>query len=217
VIAYIRKTLASRLHHGRSLTLLAIVGVALGVASVFSVQLLNRNALAAFSGSMQSLSGDADLSVTGRTPTLPETLYPKVLATAGVSEAWPVYRIYVALEGHPGLFLEVAGLDLFAAGRLPLVSGDGEGTGSVGAAAALAGFLSRPGWVAVSPALAGEMGWSVGDTVTVSSGSRLADLHIGALVDFRRHTPLAPRKLAVMDIAQAQSLLGGGESCTRWT
>ncbi len=208
MIAYIRKTLASRLHQGRSLTLLAILGVALGVASVFSVQLLNRNALAAFSGSMQSLSGDADLSVTGRTPTLPETLYPKVLATAGVSEAWPVYRIDVALEGYPGLFLEVAGLDLFAAGRLPLVSGDGESTGGGGAAAALAGFLSRPGWVAVSPVLAREMGWSVGDTVTVSSGSRLADLHIGALVDFRRHTPLAPRKLAVMDIAQAQSLLG---------
>ncbi len=208
MIAYLQRTLASRLKHGRSLTLLAVLGVALGVASVFSIQLLNRNSLAAFSGSVQSLSGDADLSVTGRTPTLPETFYPKVLATAGVSEAWPIYRIDVAVEGHPGLFLEVAGLDLFAAGRLPLVSGDGAGDGNAHGTDALAAFLYRPGWVAVSPALAEEMGWSVGDTVTVSSGSRLADLHIGALVDFRRHTPLAPRKLAVMDIAQAQSLLG---------
>ncbi len=207
MIAYIQRTLASRLHHGRSLTLLAVLGVALGVASVFSIQLLNRNSLAAFSGSVQSLSGDADLSVTGRTPTLPETFYPKVLATAGVHEAWPIYRIDVAVEEQPGLFLEVAGLDLFAAGRLPLVSGDGDDSGTLGTGA-LADFLARPGWVAVSPALAEEMGWSVGDSLTVSSGSRLVDLHIGALVDFRRHTPLAPRKLAVMDIAQAQSLLG---------
>ena len=70
MIAYLQRILVSRLRHGRSLTLLAVLGVALGVASVFSVQLLNRNALAAFSGSVQSLSGDADLSVTGRTPAL---------------------------------------------------------------------------------------------------------------------------------------------------
>jgi len=208
VITYLRRTLAHRARQGRSLTLLAVLGVALGVASVFSIQLLNGNALAAFSGSVQSLSGDADLSVTGRMPALPDSLYPRVLAAEGVSEAWPITRIDVAVEGESSLFLEVAGLDLFAAGRLPLVSGDGSGAGSVPGTEALAGFLSRPGWMAVSPALATEMGWAVGDTVRVSSGSRLADLHIGALVDFRRHTPLAPRKLAVMDIAQAQSLLG---------
>lgn len=207
MIPYLRRTVSSRLKRGRSLTLLAVLGVALGVASVFSIQLLNRNALAAFSGSIQSLSGDADLSVTGRTPAIPERFYPEVLAVAGVREAWPIYRIDVAVEEHPGLFLEVAGLDLFAAGRLPLVSGEGSGSGGADTET-LAGFLARPGWVAVSPALAGEAGWSVGDTVRVSSGSRLADLHVGALVDFRRHTPLAPRKLAVMDIAQAQSLLG---------
>ena len=208
MIPYLRRTVSSRLKHGRSLTLLAVLGVALGVASVFSIQLLNRNALGAFSGSVQSLSGDADLSVTGRTPAIPETFYPRILTVPGVREAWPLYRIDVAVEDHPGLFLEVAGLDLFAAGRLPLVSGDGSDTDGTTDTEALAGFLARPGWVAVSPALAAEAGWSVGDTVRVSSGSRLADLHIGALVDFRRHTPLAPRKLAVMDIAQAQSLLG---------
>jgi putative ABC transport system permease protein len=62
--------------------------------------------------------------------------------------------------------------------------------------------------VAVTPALAGERGWRVGDEVTVSSGSRRAVLRVGALVDFRRLAPLASRRLAVMDLAQAQGLLG---------
>ena len=48
----------------------------------------------------------------------------------------------------------------------------------------------------------------MGDTITVSSGSRLAVLTVGALVDFKAYEPLAPRRLAVMDIAWAQALLG---------
>ena len=62
--------------------------------------------------------------------------------------------------------------------------------------------------MAVTPELAGEMGWREGSRVAVSLGTRRATLTIGALVDLRRVAPLASRRLAVMDIAQAQALLG---------
>ena len=42
----------------------------------------------------------------------------------------------------------------------------------------------------------------------VSIGTRKAELVIGALSDFQKATPAASPRLAVMDIAQAQSLLG---------
>jgi putative ABC transport system permease protein len=48
----------------------------------------------------------------------------------------------------------------------------------------------------------------VGDVVEVSLGSRRARLRVGALLDLARLAPLASRRLAVMDIAQAQGLLG---------
>lgn len=195
---YLLLALRARLHSGRSLYLLALLGVALGVASVLSIQIINQNALAAFSGSVHAVSGNADLSVLGQTPTFSDTLYPRILGTPGVAAVWPLDRIQVAVSGRRDLYLEVIGVDFFAPVRLPVRE----------SADSLASALSRPGWIALTPSLAAEMGWKVGDPIEVSSGSRTATLVIGALVDFQKVSPLASRTMAVMDIAQAQSLLG---------
>ena len=50
---------------------------AVGVASVLSIQIINRNALGAFAGSMRAISGDAEFSILGWTPTFSEALYPR--------------------------------------------------------------------------------------------------------------------------------------------
>ena len=69
MIRYFLKSLATHFGEGRSLFVLSVLGVALGVASVLSIQIINRNALGAFEGSMRAISGDADFSILGRTPT----------------------------------------------------------------------------------------------------------------------------------------------------
>ncbi len=195
---YFLRALGTHFRAGRTLFFLAVFGVALGVASVLSIQIINRNALGAFEGGLRAVSGEADLTVFGLAPALREEIYPAVLAEPGVAAAWPLVRADVALGGRRGRFLEIVGLDLFAPLRLPWqVAPDG-----------IAAALSTPGWVALTPALAAEMGWKVGDSFAVTSGSRRARLRVGALVDFHRITPLASRRLAVMDIAQAQDLFG---------
>jgi putative ABC transport system permease protein len=195
---YFGKALWAHFRAGRSLYLLTVFGVALGVASVLSIQIINRNALASFAGSMAAISGEADLTVLGRTPSFPESLYPVVLATPGVRAAWPLYQVEVALAGRDDFFLEVVGLDFFAPMDIPWQSEPGD----------LSAGLSTPGWAAVTPTLAKRMGWDVGTTFAVASGSHLIHLVVGALVDFQALSPLASPKLVVMDIAQAQSLLG---------
>lgn len=198
MIRYFARALAAQLHGGRALFLLAVAGVALGVGAVLSIQILNQSALGAFAGGVRALSGDAQLSLVGRGPTLPDALLPEVLAEAGVRAAYPLYRVEVALEGERGASLEIAGADLFAAARLPLDL-PRAGVGDV---------LAVPGWVAVTPQLARERGWSRGTRLAVSLGSRRVELQVGALVDFQKVAPLASRRLAVMDLAQAQALLG---------
>ena len=194
---YLFLSLRAQIRAGRSLYFLTVLGVALGVASVVCIQIINRNSLAAFRGSIQAVSGDADLTILSRTPTLPETLYPKALGTPGVAAAWPLCRLDVALPDSGDVFLEVLGIDFFAPVRMPWEGERGEDWE----------VLAQPGWVAVGPKLAKEMGWVVGDRFEVSSGSRRVQLVVGALVDFQRLTPFASRKLAVMDISQVQSLL----------
>lgn len=195
---YLVAAVAKEIRAARTLFLLTLAGVALGVAAVLSIQLLNRAALGAFAGSVRAISGEADLTVLGVGDRLPEALLPEVLAVPGVRAAVPVYRVEVALDGRADAGLEIVGVDLLAAAAGPWTPPSG----------ALAGALSTPGWVAVTPALAREMGWRVGDAVGVSSGSRRVTLRIGTLLDLQRAAPLASRRLAVMDLAQAQGLLG---------
>ncbi|MFQ5929326.1 MAG: FtsX-like permease family protein [Acidobacteriota bacterium] len=197
MIRYFLKVLVTHFSRGRSLFLLTVLGVALGVASVLAIQIINRNAISAFSAGIRAVSGEADLSVLGQTTSFSELLYPKILAVEGVAAAWPLYQIDVALEERD-LFLQIVGVDFFSPVRVPWRKSPGD----------LSQALFERGWIAVTPSLAKEMGWSVGDSIQVTSGTRRAKLSIGALVDFQKVSPLASRRLAVMDIAQVQSLLG---------
>jgi putative ABC transport system permease protein len=183
---------------GKTLFLLAAFGVALGVAAVLSIQIINRNALAAFRGSLEAVSGQADLSILGTSATFPEQLYLSVLADRGVEAAWPACRATVAVHGRDQVFLDLVGVDLFQATRLPIDSG----LADVGSA------LRVAGWVALTPSFAADLGVEPGDTIPTSLGSRRVTLSVGALVDFQTIAPLASSKLAVMDIAQAQALFG---------
>ena len=195
---YFTTAMAAHLRAGGSLYLLTILGVALGVAAVLSIQIINRNAIAAFAGSVKAVSGEADLSVLGYTPSFSEDLYPRALSTPGVQAAWPLWRAAVALSGRDDGMLDLIGVDFFTPVDIPWQGEPGDP----------AAALSQPGWVALTPLLAEQMGWRVGDAFTVSRGSRLVRLTVGALVDFHALNPLASPKLAVMDIAQAQSLFG---------
>ena len=86
------------------------------------------------------------------------------------------------------------GTDLFNASGLPPTSAAEDRDER-----ALSRVLTVDGWVAVTPDLAAEHSWERGDTLLVSSGASKVPLVIGALVDFQRFSPLASRKLALME------------------
>jgi putative ABC transport system permease protein len=127
---------------------------------------------------------------------------PVVLSEPGVRAAWPVCRVDVALSGRESYFLEVVGFDLFAPRDIPWNE----------PIANPAAVLAEPGWAAVSPALATEMSWKIGDRFEVTSGSRRVMLTVGALVDLRKWSPLAGARLVIMDIAQVQGLFASAGS-----
>lgn len=216
MILYLRRAFPALVRQSRTLYALTTLGVALGVASVVSIQAINRSALAAFSGSVKAVSGDATLSVRGRgagvDDGLDEGLLDTVLADRDVTAAWPLIlqNVAVAGTGPPGQLdiLEVVGIDIFAPIEYPLSTERVEAAGARVDPALLADTLAQPGWVALTPTYAAERGLDVGDSLSISSGSRAFTLHLGALVDFQKLAPLASRKIALMDIAQAQALLG---------
>ena len=94
---YLAWAAAKEVRSGRLLFALAVAGVALGVGSVLSIQLLNQGALGAFAGTVRAVSGDSDLSVLPWAGGLDEALLPEVLGVPGVAAAVPLWRAEVAL------------------------------------------------------------------------------------------------------------------------
>lgn len=203
MIRYVLHALRAHWRAGRTLFALTVIGVALGVGSVLSIQILNANALSAFGGGIKAISGDADLSVFARGPDLADEVLPRILAVPGVRAAWPVVQVPVTVAGEANTFLDVVGVDLLAPRGLPFASAGGEEIGMD-----LAAALGPEGWAAIPVPLARRRGWRVGDRISLASGSRVARVRVGALLDFERLGPTAGGKFVVMDVAQAQALFG---------
>lgn len=184
--------MSALVRHSPVLYGLTVVGVALGVASVMIIQLVNANAVAAFAASVKAVTGEAQLSVVGRSGGLREEVFADVIAETEVKRAWPTVRIDARLGE---LDLDIVATDLTQLTRVPL--GDAERFGDP---------LSTAGWVALSPALAARAGLRVGESFSVVSGTERVTLTLGGLVDFSKSAPLASSNLAVMDIAQGQTL-----------
>ncbi len=210
MIRYFYRTVSAHWRTNPVLYGLTVLGVALGVASVISIRILNQSAIASFAAGVRTISGTADVLVTGKGGTLPDEAYPRVLGTAGVAAAWPVFETTVALEGRPDTFVRVLGVDLLAPAQdfWGAVSG-------LDAGANAADAVRAPGWVAVTPELAAAMGWAVGDGFEVRYGADVSGLRVGALIDLQRWGASGSRRAVVMDIAEAQSLFGGAGTLHR--
>ncbi|MDE0214929.1 MAG: ABC transporter permease, partial [Deltaproteobacteria bacterium] len=204
MLRYFCKTVSAHWRTNPVLYGLTVLGVALGVASVISIRILNQSAVASFAAGVRTIGGAADVVVTGKAGTLPDAFYPLVRGTAGVAAAWPVFETTVAVEGQPDMFVRLLGIDLLAPSPdfWDALSGLPPET-EPGVAA------RRRGWAAATPELAAAMGWSIGDRVKVRDGAQVRELHVGALVDFQRWGAGGNRRALVMDIADAQSMFGG--------
>ncbi|MDE0027942.1 MAG: ABC transporter permease, partial [Deltaproteobacteria bacterium] len=207
MVRYFYRTVTAHWRTNPVLYALTVLGVALGVASVISIRILNQSAVASFAAGVHTIGGAADVVVTGKGGTLPDSAYPLVRGTPGVAAAWPVFETTVAVQGRPGTFARLLGVDLLA----PAPDLQQAFSGFAPGAAAVGGR----GWAAVTPELARAMGWVPGDRFKVRDGAGVRDLRVGALIDFERWGAPGNRRALVMDIAGAQSLFGGAGTLHR--
>lgn len=97
------------------LTLLVVLGVAIGVAAVVAIESANAAAIDSFRRALDVVTGKATHVVTAGYPGVPDELWPKVRLDPAVVEAAPVVeaRLLVTDPVLPPLRLE--GIDLFSA------------------------------------------------------------------------------------------------------
>ena len=138
---------------------LAVLGVALGVAVVLSIDIAIRSAQTGFRISAETVSGRATHVVVSDIGTLDEAVLLKLRIDEDVSAAAPVVEGYAQSPLVPGRALRILGVDPFSEGPFrPWVAGGDSGL-DVGGIIAV-----RTGVVLSSP-VADRAGLAVGDTL----------------------------------------------------
>ncbi|WP_377705416.1 ABC transporter permease [Pseudoduganella sp. UC29_71] len=178
-----------RAHPVRAIT--AIAAIAIGVSLGFAIHLINAAAFNEFSSAIQSLSGQADVQVTGSEATFDEQIYPRLAERAGVAVASPILDVQASVPGQRAA-LQIIGLDPFRAGYVtPDLLGTPDGEQVADAFADDAIFLSAAAQAWLKPQ---------GGVLALQSGTQAVRLRVaGALQRVR-----AGQRLGVMDIGALQ-------------
>lgn len=98
---------------------LCVLGVALGVAVVVSIDLANASASRAFQLSTETIAGAATHQIVAGPSGLDEDLYRRIRTELGLRTTAPIVEGYLASPALPGTTLQLIGVDLFAEAPLP--------------------------------------------------------------------------------------------------
>ncbi len=187
---------------------LAVLGVALGVAVVVSIDLANASATRAFTLSSEAVSGRATHQVVAGPGGLPDSAFRRLVLETDIPAA-PVVEGYVFVPGRPGRMLHLLGIDPFSEGPFrPYLSSGAQGGRDQGTSFDLAPLLTRPAAGVISASTAREMGLKPGASLRVKVGGaeRTVEL-VGVLEPKDESTRNALADLLVMDISSAQEVL----------
>ena len=188
---------------------LSVLGVALGVAVVVSIDLANQSAQRAFTLSIEAVSGRATHSIVGGPGGLPEDIYRRLRLEAGLRKVAPVVEGYAhvpmgnseSLEETSGRSFHLLGIDPFAEAPFRPYLSDATNL-DIGV------LVTRPFAALISSDTAQVLGVASGDNLEVSIGGIRREVQIVGLLEpgdeFSRE---ALADLLVVDIATAQELM----------
>ncbi len=192
-------------------SLLMILGIALGVAVVVSIDLANASAGRAFELSTETVTGRATHQITGGPQGVDEQVYTHLVRQGVAQVVAPVISEYVDLPqlgNHP---MQLFGIDPFSDAPFRSFLGNqsvpSSNVPNGPDLSALTAFLTRPGAVLISQPLAQRYDLAVGDSMTIQVGGRQKSAFIAGLL--RPANTLTERSLEgviLADIATAQEL-----------
>lgn len=198
---------------------LSILGIGLGVAVAFSIDLASGSARRAFELSAEAVTGRATHQITGGPTGLPDLAYVTLRQELGFREMAPVVAGDVAAPDLPGRTFHLFGIDPFAEAPFrPYLTGEGSGSGEAGRSplTLLAELVGRPGTALVSATTARALGLRAGDALAIRvAGTRHTVRIAGLLEPADGLSARALESLLVTDVATAQELMGARGRLTR--
>ena len=183
------------------LTILAIVGVALGVAVVVSIDLANQSALKSFEQASSALQGRATHRISAGPMGVDEQLFRDLRIKLGLRTVAPVIEAYATSRDDAGVRFHVFGVDSLSEGEFrDLGSGFNSGDD-------FNEFLTEPLSALMNKTTAQRRGLNKGDKLWLNvNGAHVAVTIIGFIENAEHSQATWLEQLLVMDIASAQEL-----------
>ena len=193
---------------------LMLVGMALGVAVVFAVDLANESSKRAFSLSLDAVTGRTTHHLVGGSAGLEENVYTTLRTGLGFRSSAPVVEGSITLVGKQTETLQVIGVDLFAEPMFrDQLSIDEASSGKGRRTARQSLELLATGAIILGDTTAARLGVDIGDTITPEGASSSSELKLISTIDTARQA--AFDSLAMVDISTAQQLLSMQGRLTR--
>jgi len=181
---------------------LLVLGIALGVALVTSVDLANKSAALSFSLSTEAFSGGATHRISGRNGSVDERVYVELIKR-GINNTVPYIEDYVNAPELDGRTLRLIGIDPFSSlnSSESILSQDLPPE-------TFTSLLTEPGAVLVPGSLSDSEGISKGDVLQISYGSVMDKVQvIGFIEPESSGRAIGIDGIIVSDISTAQELL----------
>jgi putative ABC transport system permease protein len=183
---------------------LSVLGIALGVAVVVSIDLASESARRAFGLAAEGVTGRATHQIVGGSGGLDERLVSRLTRELGVHPVAPVVEGWVGVEAAPGRTLQLLGVDPFS--EAPFRPYLARGPGRSGRA--LATLVTEPGTVVLSRETAGDLRVREGESLVLRVSGRVRPVRVVALVEPENaRSAQALRNLVVADVTTAQEVL----------
>lgn len=184
---------------------LALLGVALGVAVVVSIDIAGTSARRAFALSAEAVTGRATHQIVGSAPFFSDSVYRELRTRHGVQRIAPVIEGDVQATNYAGRTFHLLGVDPLAEAAFRQFISDAEQSGTADGKT----LLTQPRSVVLSALVARELRLVSGDTLTVSVAGKREALIVGALLTPQdERVARALDNLLLMDIAGGQEVLG---------
>lgn len=179
---------------------LSVLGVAIGVAVVVSIDLANTSAERAFELSAETVTGKATHQIVGAGASLDDDVYRRLRTEGGVRPSAPVVEGYASLRRGERTF-QVVGIDPFAdAAFRPYLGTGPSGDLDLGA------FMTQDAALMSAPT-AEALGLTPGDTLRVQiEGTGQTVVLAGLIRPDDERTRRAVANLLVVDVSTAQRL-----------
>jgi putative ABC transport system permease protein len=181
---------------------LSVLGIAMGVAIVVSIDIANHSSAKAFDLSMNAVAGKATHQIIGTSEGIPDSFYTYLKIERKIKNIAPVIETYVSIPDSNRKIFKLLGIDFFA--ERPFR--DYLANTATAIDSELKDFLTKPNAVVLSNESLAALNKSVGDSISVLINGKEKNLSIIGLITEDDQNKSALENLFIADIATAQEL-----------